>query len=129
MAEGITFEEYLGVVKPSEVNIVYGDSEVYTLEELEEADVQIQCRFASWEGCELHTLTYAGDEAITEENLAWMNELSDGPVYTQCCEFLMNFHSPAEGGGAWNPDFEYTDYQWWLARTEDGGWDILTFGY
>jgi D-alanyl-D-alanine carboxypeptidase len=31
--------------------------------------------------------------------------------------------------GAWEADREYTDYQWWLARSADGGWDIVTFGY
>ena len=26
-------------------------------------------------------------------------------------------------------DKDYTDYQWWLGRTADGGWEIVTFGY
>ena len=44
-------------------------------------------------------------------------------------EFLTDFHSPVEGGGAWEPDTEYTDYQWWLAREADGGWELLSWGY
>jgi len=24
---------------------------------------------------------------------------------------------------------EYTDYQWWLARSADGSWEVVTFGY
>lgn len=31
--------------------------------------------------------------------------------------------------GAWEPDQEYTDYQWWLARAEDGDWEIVSWGY
>ena len=27
------------------------------------------------------------------------------------------------------PDTEYTDYQWWLARTENGDWEIVSWGY
>jgi D-alanyl-D-alanine carboxypeptidase len=42
----------------------------------------------------------------------------------------MDFHTPKEIGElTFNPDADYTDYQWWLARTADGGWEIVTFGY
>ena len=129
-SRGLTFEEYLGAVRATDVNIDYGASELYSREELKEAVVQIKCQFASWEGCELHSIRYAGDERNSEENLQWMNSLGgEGQYYIQCAEFLMDFRSPVEGGDAWSPDTEYTDYQWWLARTENGGWDILTWGY
>ena len=129
-AKGITLEEYLEAVPSSDVTIDYGTSGLYTQEELEEAAVQIKCQFASWAGCELHSIRYAGDESNSEDNIKWMNDLGGADQdYVQCAEFLMDFHSPVEGGGAWNTDAEYTDYQWWLARTEDGGWDILTMGY
>ena len=132
MSKGITLEEYLGAVKSSDVTIDYGTSDLYTEEELKEAVVQIKCQFASWEGCELHSIRYAGDACNSEDNISWMNELGqpeDGKKYVQCAEFLMDLHSPVEGGGAWEADMEYKDYQWWLARTEDGGWDVLSTGY
>ena len=44
-------------------------------------------------------------------------------------DLVSDFHSPAEGGGAWAPDEEYTDWQWWLAGTEDGDWVLVTWGY
>ncbi len=129
MDKGITFEEYLGAVNAADVTIDYGTSELYSEEDLKEAAVQIKCEFASWEGCELHSLRYAGDEANTEENLKWLNELAEGANYTECAEFFMNFHSPKKAAGAWEPDMEYEDYQWWLAKNADGGWDIVSFGY
>ena len=33
------------------------------------------------------------------------------------------------GAGVWNPDFEYTNRRWWLARTEGGEWKLITWGY
>jgi len=39
------------------------------------------------------------------------------------------FHSPVEGGGAWEPNTEMTDYQWWLARADGQGWQLVSFGY
>ena len=111
------------------VAIDFGDSELYTQAELEDAVEKIKTEFAAWEDCELHSIRYAGDESCTEENLKWMNELNADGNYTQVAEFLMDFHSPVEQIGAWEPDTEYTDYQWWLARSSDGGWNIVTFGY
>ena len=58
-----------------------------------------------------------------------MNELKEGQNYTACIEFLSDFRSPAEGGGAWEENREYTGWNWWLARTDDGDWDLLTWGY
>ena len=28
-----------------------------------------------------------------------------------------------------SPDTEMEDYQWWLAREEGGGWQLVTWGY
>ena len=125
---GMTLEVYLGAANDTDPAIDYGESTMFTEDELEEAAVQIKCKFASFEGCELHALRYAGDVCNTEENLAWLNELGEGN-YVRVVEFLSDFHSPVEGGGAWEEDTEYTDWQWWLARTEDDGWDLLTWGY
>ena len=127
--EGLTLEEYLIGTKAPDVTIDLGKSEIFTEEDLSEAIVQIKCAFASWEGCELHSIRYSGDENCTEENLRWLNELNGDGNYTQVAEFLMNLHSPKEQFGAWEADTEYTDYEWWLARGEDSGWEIVTQGY
>ncbi len=107
----------------------YGESSLFSKEEMDAAAALIRAEFDRWEGCEMHSLRYAGDEACTEENLAWMNSLKEGSRFTRCIEFVSDFHSPAEGGGAWAPDEEYTDWQWWLAGTEDGDWVLVTWGY
>ena len=128
-SQGITFEEYkAGKVYP-EVAYDYGKSDLYTTEELEQAAIQAKCEFATFAGCELHSLRYAGDECNTKKNLDWLNSLDENAKYTQVAELLSDFHSPVEGGGAWEPDTEMKDYQWWLAREEGKGWQLVTFGY
>jgi D-alanyl-D-alanine carboxypeptidase len=109
----------------------YGTSEIYTKEDMDSALEMVQQEFTSWKGCEMHAIRYAGDESCTEENLKWMNDLNADGNYTQVAEFLMDFHSPAEqlDGWAWTANAEYMDYEWWLARSADGSWDIVTFGY
>ncbi len=107
----------------------YGDSDLYTQAELEAAAALIREQFESFEGCELHALRYAGDVCNSAGNLQWMNSLEDGKNFTQVVEFLSDFHSPVEGGGAWEADTEYKDWQWWLAREDGGDWQLLTWGY
>lgn len=126
---GLTLEEYLAGEHAPELKIDYGASKLYTKDELTEAMVQIKCEFASWADCELHSLRYAGDACNSEENVKWLNELDEGKNYTQVVEILSDFHSPVEPYGAWETDQEYTDYQLWLARTADGGWQLLSWGY
>lgn len=108
--------------------IDYGASELYTQADMDEAIALINAEFSAWTGCEMHSLRYAGDDVNNSENLAWMNELSD-KEYAQVIEFLSDFHSPVEGGGSWEADTEYNDWNWWLARTEGGNWELLTWGY
>ena len=129
MDSGVTLEGWLGAVNETDVEIDYGTSEIFTPEELAEAAIQIKCTFAGWKGCELHSLRYAGDEADNDENLQWLNSLNEEAGYTHVAEFLTDFHSPVEAEGAWEPDQEYKDYQWWLGRTDDGVWEVVTSGY
>ena len=130
-SQGITFEEYRAGKAMPEVAYDYGNSGLYTREELEEAAIQVKCDFATWKGCELHSLRYAGDECNTQENINWLNSLDSGARYVQVAEFVGNFHSPVTSDklSTWERDTEYTDYQWWLGRTDDGSWQLVSSGY
>lgn len=129
-SKGITFEEYLGAYTGGEVSVDYGSSKIYTEEELKDAVIQIKCKFAFWGDVDLKSIRYAGDDAVTDDNLTRMNEIKPDGKYTQVAEFLMDFHTPEDVGElTLNRDSDYLDYQWWLARTDDGGWEIVTFGY
>ena len=123
-----------------EVAIDLGSSSLYTQEELNTAVLLVKDKFATFTGCELHSIRYAGDDANNEENLEWLNSLREarsnippedvGKQYVQVAEFLSDFHSPVEEGPyAWELDMEYRDYQWWLARLKDGEWEIVSWGY
>ena len=128
---GMTLEVYLGAVNDHGVTVDYGSSDLYTLKDLEEAAVQVKCKFASFDGCELLSLRYAGDECNTEESISLMNELDEGKGYTQAVEFISVFHTRAdlEEDSSWEPDMEYPNFEWWLARTANGGWQLLNWGY
>ena len=130
MDKDVTLEEYLGTYSGGKVNIDYGNSKIYTQDDLKAAVIQIECKFASYDGCELRRIRYAGDKAVTDEKRQAINKKNPGNKYTQFAEFLMDFHSPENNGKTTlASNHDYTDYQWWLARTADGGWEIVDFGY
>ena len=115
------------------VNIDYGTSSIYTEEDMNAAIEKIKETFGTFEGCELHSLSYSSDEVCNkEENISWMNDLEEAndakEVFTQCIMFESSFRSPKKGGGAWNANEEYT-WSWWLARSERGEWKLMTWGY
>ncbi len=118
-----------------EVKIDYGQSDLYTKEEMDEAIGVIRQRFTEeqWKDCELHSITYGTDAQCSAENLAWMNELEAAndarEQFTRCIMFMSSFHSPKHNSGAFNADEEYTGWQWWLARADEGQWKIMTCGY
>ena len=117
---GMTLEVYLGAVRDTEPVVSLGSSALFTEEELREAAVQIKCKFASFEGCELYSLRYAGDESCTDEKVRWANETDPGSEYIQVARFLCDYHSPEK---------EYTDFEWWLAMTAAGSLYSKAFAY
>lgn len=115
------------------VTIDYGTSSIYTVDDMNAAIAVIVNTFSTFEGCELHSLTYGSDDqSNSAENIAWMNDLETAndnqQVFTECIMFESSFRSPKNGGGAWNANEEYT-WSWWLARGEGSGWKLMTWGY
>lgn len=111
-------------------NGTYDRSKQFTEEDLDAALKVIQEEVSMWEGVSLANIRYAGDEASTDKNLAWMNELGNDKDYTQVCEFITDVevaeNAPA---GPWEAGQTYKDYNWWLARKDGGDWSLMTWGY
>ena len=122
---GMTLEEYLAGKSAPEAEIDLGDSAVFTEDELYDAMLAIKCKFAFWKDCELLAIRYAGDDAVTGESLDRLNSLAEGTEYVQAVLFLMDFRTGSDVPDELEPDKEYTGYQWWLARTEGGDWEIV----
>ena len=112
-----------------EVRIDYGTTGIYTRDDMDAAVEAVKAAFADFKGCGLHALRYADDTCSSAENLAWMNSLGKHGPYAQCICFKSDFHTPKNAAGAWTPDTEYTNWEWWLARTKGGAWEVLTYGY
>lgn len=127
MTKGITLEEYLGKVTDN-LEIDFGESDIFDENEIDTAMLEVKCEIAGWKGVDLKNLRYAGDEADSDENLAWLEDVS-GVHYINAIELLTDFHTSDDTEEGFEPDYDYDDYQWWLGSTQEGSWEIVTFGY
>lgn len=118
------------VAEAIKAKIDYGQTKLFTEEDLDAAIKVIQEEISMWEGVTLKDIRYAGDETSNEKNLAWMNELESGKNYTQVCEFLTDIEVDENAPeGPWEAGQTYKDYTWFLARTDGGEWNLMTWGY
>lgn len=108
--------------------IDYGSSDIYSLEDRKAAADIIVNKISSFEGCRLLAVKYDGD-AVSVKNLNYCKELAEeGINFVDSIVFTSYFRSPVFGGGAWNANEIYS-WSWYLARTSDGDWELLTYGY
>ncbi len=109
------------------VKIWYRESDVYSIEERKEATEAIKEQFNLGDptrnapyaiSSEIHSITYTTDE-ICRESLEFCN--SFGKVYEECMVFQVRIALEKWG---WN--YTCHDETWYLIKTEDGEWNVLT---
>ena len=123
----LIFALTFGSVEAAEIN--YGASKIYNQTEMNAAIKIIKKQFGKWKGCKLHNIRYAGDDADNAENLKWLNDLRPQENFSQCIEFFSDFYVSPNTNTTFNPESEYKNWQWWLARSDGGKWQLVTFGY
>lgn len=106
------------------VTVSYGNSTVYSKEEIDLAVQAVQEDFKKMNGCKLFSLSYAGDKRSIED-LSYINEFAP---YDDCLVFNSEFRSPLLGGGAWEANTVYK-WTWYLGRTDNGKWEVVQKGY
>lgn len=114
--------------KEKEVAIDYGTSELFSQADMDDAVKVILKEFNTFEGCKLYSLSYTSDERCEEELEYHNKHASEGITYEACIVFDSCFRSPIINAGAWEPNTIYT-WSWYLARTDNGSWELLSCGY
>ena len=114
--------------------IDYGNSNVYSKEEMDYSIKLIKKEFFnSFMGSELKNIRYVSDDKCGVDELEWLNVLAEdngsSEHFTECMLFLSDFQTTKNGRGDLEADYEYTDWQWWLARSENGKWKLVTNGW
>lgn len=122
-----------GTTSVVEETIDYGNSSKYSIDEMTKAIDIVKEKVNSWNGCTLHSIRYSSDYENNAENLKWLNEIAlsynKSGAYVECIMFKVDFSTSDNVTNGFNSNFEYTDYQFWLAREKNGKWVLLTWGY
>ena len=105
----------------------YGESDIYTQEDMDSAINVILDEFDTWEGYELHNVRYISDDCADDIYLEWLNGNENN--YTECIEFVTDFRTPLEDTEVVSANCIYKDWEWWLAREDGGQWELVSYGY
>ncbi len=111
----------------SRYTVDYGHSSLYSKQDLKQAVKIILKEFNTWDGCSLRHLQYLGDKKAKSE-LQYCRSLKKKD-YQEAIVFSSSFHTSKDVEGGFESQEEYTDWQWFLARTKHGKWELLTWGY
>lgn len=118
------------------ISVDYGESSLFTREDMDAALDAIMKRFAAFgDGFVMERIAYASDDVCNAETVEWMNQHQQVPgagSFTECICFYSDYHTPPMDEMeqmAWNPDAEYSDWGWWLARADGGDWIVVDMGY
>lgn len=119
------------------VNIDYGDSEIYTKNDIDEAIKVINTLDPSSFDVSLNNYVYMGDERATEESIIeYANDLGhaknligENETFTQVLILTCTYKTGKKGNAGQPPNKTYNDWQIYLARlSRDSDWVFLTWG-
>ena len=116
-------------VRVKGVKIDYNNCTVYSEKDIDLAAAVVIDKVNSFRG-EIFTdraVLYAL-KVYDTDCLDYCRSLNEQADYTESLAFSSVMRSPVTGGGAWNANSIYT-WSWYLARTDGGEWELLTWGY
>lgn len=110
----------------SKVQYVIGESSRYAEAEIREAmDVAAGYFKQEFEGCTLLTMEYDEERTLSAAS-AWAETYGA----EEDIVLLSSFEVDEKGGdGSLNPGDTYRNWQWVLVRSDDGAWELKTWGY
>ena len=118
----------------TDIEVEFDSSSPFSQYQQELAVDAIMESFAQFgEGFQMKRISY--DHECTMDEIAWLNQHADAPgagsFYTGVC-FRSDFHTPPQEqmkDHSMNPDTDYTDWSWWLARGAGDDWVVVDMGY
>ena len=105
---------------------ILGDSDIYLQSEIEDAmDVAMAHFKAEFEGCTLLEMEY--DET---HSMRLSEDWAETYGAEEAIVLLSSFDVSKKGAdGGLTPGHTYQNFQWILVRSEDGAWELKTWGY
>ena len=110
----------------SSVQIIPIESEIYSNNEINSAiNVILEYFEENFNGCLLMKIGYIGDEK-NSDYINWAKRNNKTDVIVLVSKFKVDSHG---GDGSLNPNSEYDEWKWILARNKDEEWKHVDHGY
>ena len=109
----------------------FGYSHIFTDEDIQSAAEVVLEKVKTLPGCKLHNLRYLGDSYCMDEYFPQLDTAIGEHTYEQVIVFISDFRTPPKKSDhktRWEPDREYMDFRWVLARRGSTPWEILHYG-
>lgn len=118
-----TFVFIIGVIPmPSSVKkaeIHYGESQIYSKDDMEQAAKVIKNKFKEFDGCKFKSISYSGDDTSLRE--------SDDSRYDECIVFMCRFEPFIFKQWFGEMQGEQT-FIFFLGRNKGGSWEFIKYG-
>lgn len=118
----------IGCGAVSDVQMDLKHSEYYSEDELDAAAKIVRKHFRQmYNGCTLLTIQYDGDEA-SRAQLSYCRELEPDKHFVDCAVLTSNFETTENCDTSFEKNKIYKNWQWYLAREENGKWQLVMEG-
>lgn len=109
------------------VQINTGESSLYSSEEIEKAaDVAIKYFKRNFGGCTMTSFEYDEQYTLRERESSSVSQYGTDEVIV----FVSDFDVDSSGvDGSFSPNTTYSNWNWILARDDDGNWKLVNKGY
>ena len=110
----------------SEVQVITGESAIFTQREIEDAmEVAMNYFRKEFDGCTMIKITY-DEERSCKAAMEWARQYGADKAIV----LYSSFDVDASGSdGSLNPNSTYINWQWVLTRDAGGDWVLRTWGY
>jgi len=118
--------------RTNNVRVLGGKSTKFNAAEIEAAQDCVLKKFKDFEGCDLEKLWYdeESSDVHIESYLSTGRGSENGVNKENVIILLSNFRVDSTGGGGFNPNSTYTDWNWILIRDDkSGAWRVDDWGY
>jgi len=111
----------------SNMSIDYGESTIYSEQDMDDATKVILDHFKNWSyGYTLYTVSYSGDEFSLKE-LEYRRK--SNPDIDECIVFYTSFLTPDRNNTGFTPNEVHSMWKYILVRSDNGKWEIVGRGH
>ena len=107
-----------------DASIVLNEYDKLPDEEWKEVLSIVENKFNTWPGFVMHYI----EDVYVGTNTSYCEMLSNGVEFDMCIILKSSFTTGENAWSGFSENVTYEDFNWYLARTKDGEWQLVEYG-